>query len=125
MNLSINSETLEGVLTFDGYYYIDDSELPKKLMMSYRNYDKKLCGECMQTWRRGDCMEALDADIEIYRREKLKETSVSWPDVDEDGEEMNICLFPTDIQKIYFKVLNIIKDDRLPSPPVIPNSTDE
>lgn len=108
ISLSIDPITLEGVVHFDGYYYVDDAELPKQQMMSYRHYACE--GET-----RTACLEALDAEVEIYRREKVKDTSTFWMEKDEDGSEMNICLFPTDLQKMYFKVLKIIKDDRMVS----------
>jgi hypothetical protein len=105
LGISINPITLEGVIHFNGYYYIEDIDLPQKLRMTYRH----------TTGQNREVVEYLYADVEVYRREKGKATDSYSTIEDDDGEEMNVCFFPTAIQRLYFRVLEIFEDVRLPS----------
>jgi hypothetical protein len=104
LGLSINPITMEGVIHFNGYYYVEDIDLPQKLRMTYRH----TAGPDREV------VEYLYADVEVERREKGEPTD-SYSTIDDgDGEEMNICFFPTAIQRLYFRVLEIFEDVRLP-----------
>ncbi len=54
--------------------------------------------------------------IEFTRREIINNTDSYGPvQDDDDGDEMNICFFPTDHQRLHFKILQKIeKSDPLP-----------
>jgi hypothetical protein len=53
--------------------------------------------------------------IEFTRREIINNTDSYGPVQDEDGSEMNICFFPTDHQRLHFKILQKLeKSDPLP-----------
>jgi hypothetical protein len=45
-------------------------------------------------------------EIEVYRVEDIEDTSVYSNVEDDDGEEMNVCFFPTMKMKLYFRVLH-------------------
>ena len=90
----ISEETNEGCLHFDGYYYVNDGRtvteyepqhtLPLELVM---------------------CLEGTVYHICVYDRILVKDTSVSSKICDEDGEEMDVCFYPTAEQKIHFRIL--------------------
>lgn len=89
-----------GSITFDGYYYVEDvcddrphHALPQRLMMDYYFYDE------------GKKTEAF-YEIEIYKRDFIKNTSTISEDVDEDGSVMKVCFFPTHIQTVHFRILS-------------------
>ena len=89
----------EGYLYFDGYYYIDDSELPRRAFFN--------------TYIRSETNEISEDkfyEIEIYKREKYDSTSKYCEVEEDDGSIGNICLFPTHKQKIYFKVIREFND---------------
>jgi hypothetical protein len=108
--LTIDKDAMMGVLHFDGYYYVDDTELPRKARLVYTRPEAEpyeVEGGCMK-YRYADI---FDAEVEITKREKIENTNTYSP-VEDDGEEMNICFFPTDIQKIYFTILAINHEKR-------------
>ena len=113
LKLSIDPITMEGFIHFDGYYYVEDTDLPKIHTMSYRHYAMEPCKTSYNGWRRCACLEALDADIEIYRHETMEDTSTFWTERMEDGDEIDMCLFPTKKQKLFFRIVEILKDDRM------------
>jgi hypothetical protein len=109
----------EGYLHFDGYYYVyDGSEdeytksrseyaenlLPKRLLMDVIVQETEpyhvFCGG---SWFRTVSHEQYE--VEFYRREKLNCTDVISEIEDDDGEPMHVCFFPTDEQKLYFRVI--------------------
>jgi hypothetical protein len=81
-DISLNDT--EGYVIFDGYYYEDNTNLPQK-MFSY--------------------ILSRDDLYEIYEKEERKSTNVVSTIEDEDGTEMNICFFPTNIIKLKFRVI--------------------
>jgi hypothetical protein len=98
----------KGYVDFDGYIYYDigDEDV----------YNRKL-SKCFFY-----VMDLNDKDkfvpfyeIEFYRREILKNTN-SYSEIEEDnGEKLNVCFFPTDHQRVYFKVLSeFLKGDPIP-----------
>ena len=42
--------------------------------------------------------------IQIYKRDKIQDTSV-FSTIDDGDEELNVCFFPTHRQRLYFRVL--------------------
>ncbi len=51
-----------------------------------------------------------DLLIEVHKREKIECTNRISKIEDWGGEEMDVCLFPTDRQKIYFNIKGSIDD---------------
>lgn len=122
-----NDVTKEGQIKFNGYYYVDDErELPKVTFMHmilneeepYKVEDvtdtdssfslrmKELgivCGTCTKYYYNE--LENRLFKIEFYKREKIENTDVISRIDDDEGGEMDVCFFPTDIQILYFRVL--------------------
>jgi hypothetical protein len=122
----------EGIIEFDGYYYINDSSdscystcksLPAKEILhvvSYSDNPPQVRYE-MQPSLLPDAdgtrplvqvmhtkYEIIDDNfylIEIYKRETIRCTNQISTIEDDDGEEMNVCFFPTDLQRLYFRVI--------------------
>lgn len=88
------SET-EGYIHFDGYYYVMNEEFPKRIFFNT---------SVLQTDNEYKVIEDKFYEVEIYDREKMKNTS-SYDEVEEDGSKMRICYFPTHEQKIIFKII--------------------
>jgi hypothetical protein len=105
-----------GVLTFDGYYYIENHpppypedealhyadrpqrwsySLPQTLEMHVLEYTDKRHREFKSTFYTIRCTKKVIHEC----------TNVYGKETDEDGEEMNICFFSTDKQTIYFEIL--------------------
>ena len=121
----------EGIIEFDGYYRLNDGDddfyehcksLPSKelictLLLSDtprivpRLYPSHLVDICasdsseVQTCLSYSILEQNTHLIEVYRRETIECTNQISRIEDEDGEEMNVCFFPTDRQRLYFRVL--------------------
>jgi hypothetical protein len=79
---------------------VDESNSPFALRMKECGVT---CGMCTRYYFNE--LENRLFQIEIYKREKIENTDVISTIDDEDGGEMDVCFFPTDIQIIYFKVL--------------------
>ena len=100
------SET-EGFIHFDGYYYVMNEELPKRLFFNttvredtpYEEKETMYGYECKYK-----TVEDKFYEVEIYDRVKIENTS-EYDEVDEDGHKMKICYFPTNEQKILFKII--------------------
>ncbi len=71
-----------GTLEFDGYFYVDDEDLP-----IHANLCVSVQGNVI-TYK----------TVEIYMRDKFEDTSRR----DDDG----VCLFPTCRMKVYFRVIS-------------------
>lgn len=93
-----------GVFEFNGYFYVEDHELPK----TYELYHTKT--------ENTEIVQHNEFIIEIYRREEIADTSVYTPTrkeleargeetTDEDDEWGGICFFPTKRQILYFRVI--------------------
>ncbi len=107
INIVFNYENngTEGILEFDGYYYVNDSELEPNQSVSYQRYQHSLPQE-LQMLVCKDCLLISAYEIEIYKREKIENTDKFSIVNEPDGSEMSVCFFPTDRQRIYFKVLD-------------------
>jgi len=141
----------EGSIEFDGYYYVENSGppypedsdpslkpwekperysewLPKKYIMSMTYKEKepykvvtnetRTCSYLYYNELQKDCYT-----IEIYKKEVYESTDqISQI---EDGEEMlDVCFFPTNKMKIWFRVLDedIIPKYKIYIPRIIPNT---
>jgi hypothetical protein len=120
-----NQDTIEyicdgitGSLCFDGYYYVEDTKkeearysdwLPQTLDMYVKRREtepyKKEVGENGYTRYFYNTVEENLYTIEIYKRVIHESTDIISQVEDEDGEEMNVCFFPTNKQTVYFRVL--------------------
>lgn len=89
INYEINDK--EGFFYFDGYYYVDNKELPKRLIYSVIKNNIVIDDE--------------NYEIEVYKKENIEDTSKYGDFEDDDGSIMNICFFPMCEQKIYFKII--------------------
>ena len=115
----------QGSLTFDGHYYVEDGEpteearhesphmyLPQKLRLyayiretdPYKQ-DVDDNGDTTSYYR---TIENHGYVVEIYKRVKHECTDKISEMVDEDGQPMNVCFFPTNKQTIYFRVLDTL-----------------
>lgn len=91
-------------MEFDGYHYVEDDAYPLSYSMSVSETETTpyKVEENVSYY----CTVRSDLFlIEIYRREKGEDTSSYSEELDEDGEPMNICFFPTCRQKMWFRVL--------------------
>lgn len=128
----------EGIIEFDGYYRLNDGtddcyvsckSLPAKEIISAQllsdtprivsrpnrsshviELDSYTTFENM-SYTSYDILEDNLYLIEVYRRETIECTNQISTIEDEDGEEMNVCFFPTDRQRLYFRVLEIISSN--------------
>uniref|UniRef100_A0A6C0KW32 Uncharacterized protein n=1 Tax=viral metagenome TaxID=1070528 RepID=A0A6C0KW32_9ZZZZ len=112
---------ITGSLCFDRYYYIEDSEpvkkeearysdwLPQTLDMYVKRREvepyKNVVNEHGYTTFFYTVVEEHLYTIEIYKRVIHESTDQISQVEDEDGEEMNVCFFPTNKQTIYFRIL--------------------
>ena len=96
----------EGFIHFNGYYYVEDHAppyvedkvepwerpiryniwLPRVVTMSVYEEDYK------------------EYNIEIYKR-IIHESTDKISEIEEDGEPMRVCFFPTNRQTIYFRIV--------------------
>lgn len=95
-----------GHITFDGYYYVDDKELPRTHTIDFSKREAKPY-KVVDGTHHYNIEFVFSAEIEIHEREIFKITDVISTIEDEDGEEMNVCFFPTKIQRLHFSVLKL------------------
>jgi hypothetical protein len=99
----------EGSIAFDGYYYVLNEEFPIKTMYNTTLREEKPYEEGTTeeggTYAKYKNVEDKWYEIEIYDRQKVKDTSKFSEVDDEDGESMRVCFFPTYEQKIMFRVI--------------------
>lgn len=99
----------EGSISFDGYYYVLNEEFPIKTMYNTTLREEKPYEEGATedggTYAKYKNVEDKWYEIEIYDRQKVKDTSRFSEVDDEDGEPMRVCFFPTYEQKIMFRVI--------------------
>ena len=121
----------EGTIAFNGYYYVENglppypedldetikpwekprrySEcLPKKVFMSLTHREKKpykteQIGNGIRQYYNE--LEKQFYKIEIYKMELYESTDEISEIQDEDGEPMSICFFPTNMLKLWFRVI--------------------
>lgn len=121
----------EGVIFFDGYYYVEDHAPPypedealpewerpcrrsEYLPQTMELYVKiretePYKEEHLSTFTRVHykVLEEHWYKIEIYKRVKQESTD-RMSEIEEDGEPMSVCFFPTNKQFLYFKVLEVL-----------------
>ena len=121
-----------GHLTFDGYYYVEDHAPPYpeddalqpwerpqrrdiclpqtlKLHVKLRETEpNRIERNDVEMWSRYhyNIIEEHAWVVEIYKR-VIHECTDKYSNIDDsDGEEMNVCFFPTNSQTIYFRVVD-------------------
>ena len=98
----------EGSIYFNGYYYVEDSPppypdirhdkwLPRTVTMGVGKEDP------LNNYNILDYKEYV---IEIYKR-VIHESTDIISEIEDDGERMSVCFFPTNKQTIYFRVLSL------------------
>ncbi len=99
--ISLEDRGTEGVLVFDGHYYIEDKDFPDVLTFS-------------QSTKEGIPYKVEDDIpyfrtkknhlwvVEVYRRELGEETTEEWSD---DKDDPKRIVFTTHIQTLYFRIL--------------------
>lgn len=132
-NYSIDLTNNEGTIEFNGYYYVNDDdgdEEPKDGWSYNRRYNETLPtillmdvivmeGEAKPVAGESGSyrQEIISGDrylVQVYKRDIIQNTDVISNEVDEDGEEMNICFFPTNLQRLYFHILKVVKGNEIP-----------
>jgi hypothetical protein len=115
IDYNIDNIKQEGHIQFNGYFYVDDSEFPINMcFITQLREDMPSKTEILATGGIQQTFNILETNmyhVEFYKRETIEDTSVTSVIEDEDGEEMNVCFFPTAQQKIYFRVLNKFDDN--------------
>jgi hypothetical protein len=100
---------VEGYIHFDGYYYVMNEEFPKRIFFNTTLREAKPYEEEIRENGYHSKYRLIDDtfyEVEIYDRHKMKNTSRYDEVEEEDGSKMQICYFPTNEQKIYFKIIN-------------------
>ena len=100
----------DDTLVYDGYFYYKDSDLPLQRVMNV--YSEETVDD------KGDSYRSLinSLHIEIYERisgedtsfygdEKTEDVSGNTVDDDDDDSDAGICLFPTEITTLKYRVL--------------------
>ena len=116
IDFNVDKNTKEGYIQFNGYYYTEDSEFPVDIhFITQLHEDKPSRKDILPDGTIQYTFETLETSfyhVQFYKRETIMDTSVVSTIEDEDGEEMNICFFPTAEQKIYFRVLKEFDNDK-------------
>ena len=102
----------KGYIYFDGYSYVLNEEFPIHMFFTtvlYEDEPYEVIKNGNSQTKRYRISEKKYYEVEIYDREKLKDTSEYGEMEDEDGSMMKVCFFPTHEQKIYFKVIKEIE----------------
>jgi hypothetical protein len=109
--IDFSKNDINGYITFDGYYYEKDSNLPQKMLMFYSKYEKEpykqtdISGVLHSYYNK---LEEIICDIEFTGRTIIENTDKYSDEIDE-GSEMKICFFPTNKQTLDFKILKTYK----------------
>lgn len=93
----------EGVIEYDGYFYRSEERLPVRGHINISKCEDKpyKVEEGVHHYK---YIYSYVAEIEIYKHQEIKNTS-QYSTIEEDGEEMNVCFFPTHHEKIWFRIL--------------------
>jgi hypothetical protein len=105
----------EGSVLFNGYYYVQDSDipsetghLPKQMEIHVKIREKEPYKEEYledgSTRLYHVVYDEYFYIIEVYKRVKHESTN-EISEIEDDGEPMEVCFFPTDLQTLYFRVL--------------------
>jgi hypothetical protein len=89
---SYTEEDGEFCIEFDGYLYATEDQFPVRCIASIIQEDSK------------ESPKSMHAIVRIDRRETVQNTSV-YSEMDDFGESMKVCFFPTHRQKIWFRIL--------------------
>jgi len=112
--ISYECDGKEGTIFFNGYYYVENHAPPYPedgLVERWerpRRYDTWLPKEALLFVKEeedGKVIQDHLYKVEIYKKEVYKSTDSIGTDIDGNGEPINICFFPTNKQRIYFRVL--------------------
>lgn len=117
----------EGSICFDGYFYVEDHAppypedagkerwecerrrdwLPKILRMGVSRKETEPYKIEGNTSYFNIVVEHVYI-IEVYKRVIHENTDTYSNVAEDDGEEMNVCFFPTDKQTLYFRILETL-----------------
>jgi hypothetical protein len=112
--ISYECDGKEGVIFFNGYYYVENHAPPypeDELVERWerpRRYDTWLPKEALLFVKEEEGGKVIQDHlyrVEIYKKELYESTDSIGTDIDAGGEMIDICLFPTNKQRIYFRVL--------------------
>lgn len=123
----------EGYVHFDGYYYVEDTAppypedldpdapyvrrrehyLPQTLYMQMKKREKEPSKEEYDEVEKCtrisyNVMEEYMYKIEIYKR-VIHECTNKYSEIEDDGEPMTVCFFPTNRQTVYFRILETLQ----------------
>ena len=104
----LSPDTNENYIHFDGYYYVSDVELPKKCFYTTVLLEPEPYIEEVRKASHSLTYRAIESnfyEIEIYKREKIEDTSEYREIIYCRGSIMRACYYPTYEQKIYFKII--------------------
>jgi len=118
----LNIQGDKGFLLYDGYHRVENHPPPYP---EYEQWDtphgewlpQHLTMIVYETNR--EKKEIIDTRFTICatHREMIESTDVYSKEIDNNGEEMNICFFSTDKQKLYFDILRpSTKNEPPPTP---------
>ena len=96
----------EGSIHFNGYY-VEDHAPPYPEVESWERhtrYNIWLPRVVIMSVYKDDYKEYT---IEIYKR-IIHESTDKISEIEEDGEPMRVCFFPTNRQTIYFRILSLL-----------------
>lgn len=115
----------QGMLEFDGYYYVNDTadpindeldyvsrysvSLPKEesvIVIVFHSTPPQIISDELYEYN----VDVFDYKIVVERREKIRDTS-EYSTIEDGNEEMNVCFFPTCRQRIYFRVIETLVSD--------------
>ncbi len=109
IEFNYDTEKKEGSFKFDGYWYVNEQELEKHPFTYTMCYSKVSYPPRVEKLEGGGerhhykYYEYIEFEAELYKQEKIKNTN-EYSSIDDDGEAMEVCFFPTDIQQIWFRV---------------------
>jgi hypothetical protein len=111
-----------GLIEFNGYIYYDignetnyNRSLSKSLLCMTEYSTEGVVNSDAPEITTYSCIQHHMYEVEFYRREIIKNTNAYSTIEEDDGTEMNVCFFPTNYQRVYFKVLReILEGDPVP-----------
>ena len=112
--ISYECDGKEGVIFFNGYYYVENHAPPypeDDLLKRWeipRRYNEWLPKEALLFVKEEEGEKVIQDHlyrVEIYKKEVYESTDSIGTDIDGGGEPMNVCFFPMNKQRIYFRVL--------------------
>jgi len=116
-------EGQSGYIEFDGYLYYDlgdetryDRKLSRVLLMANETSKNGVQDPEDSSITRYECLSNHLYEVELTHREILKNTDKLSTVEEDDGTEMDVCFFPTNHQRIHFKILReILKGEPIPA----------